>query len=583
MSYQNVNQPLNVGNQTNSSMPVNTKFKYGGNGNQSDEDSEHVSHIIKRQQTLETERLQTQVEWQWIYEVIVPRKSDVITTKLPGSDRNQDVFDTTAILANGMLAAALHSMLTNMAVRFFDLLPENEHEKVDDATREWLQIVGNGMYGILNRSNFQTEIHEIYLDIGSIGTACLYVAEDPDTVVHFNARAMKEIFIDENNLGRVDTVHRKFKWKLRQIVQEFGLDKLPEELQRAHDKGDEQEYEIIHAVCAYTDADRKKGVRGSNFFKFRSTYVLKDRELKLSEGGYREFPFCVPRWTKTSGEKYGRGPGTDALPDILMVNEMKRTIIDGAQKAVNPPFAVTDDGIIGQLRLSPGGITVVRAFSDSPIKPLLAQNPQIEFGGKILEDVQNNIKSLFYVDQLQTPQNPNQTATEVLQRVEEQMRLMGPVLGRQEFELLKPLIEIIYPIMLRRGLIPKPPESFQGKRFSVKYSSLIARTQRMSEATNIARALGVAGPLMQMDPSCAVVLDNDKAVKEIFKNYGVTQTIMRSDADIKKIKQAQAAAQQQAMKQQQQQHQADLVSKIAPGAAQLQQAQQNNQGGNPNQ
>ena len=565
--YKNINQPLNLGNSTNSSMPVNANDK-------EDRDKEYVTHRLKKQQALESARIQTQNAWQWAYEVIVPRKSDVITKKLAGSDRNMDLFDTTAILANEFLGGALHSMLTNMSVRFFDLVPSDFHAQIDDAGQKWLQATANKIYSVLNESNFQTEIHEIYLDLGAIGTSCLYIGAHDERVVHFNARAMKEIYCEENNLGLIDTVHRKFMWKIRQIVQEFGLKDLPEELQRAYEKEDEKEYEIIHCVHEYTKQEKEDKVAGSNFFKFRSTYILKDRELLLSDKGYHEFPYCVPRWTKTTGEVYGRGPGTNMLPDILMVNEMMRTLLDGAQKAVNPPFAVTDNGIIGNLKLSPGGVTVVRAFADSPIKPLLAQNPQIDFGPKMVEDVRNRIRSGFYVDQLQLREQPGMTATEVMQQTEEKMRIMGPVLGRQEFELLRPLIERVYPIMYRKGLIPPPPPSLRGRPLGVRYTSLIARAQRMSEGQNIARAISVAAPITQANPNSVEVLDADKAVKYIFDVYGVPKSVMRTDIELSQIKKQHLQQQQQAMQQQQQQHQADLVSKIAPGAAQLQQAQQ---------
>ena len=44
------------------------------------------------------------------------------------------------------------------------------------------------------------------------------------------------------------------------------------------------------------------------------------------------------------------------------------------------------------------------------------------------------IVKMFHVDQLVISENRNMTATEVLQRQEEKMRLMGPMVGRLQVE-----------------------------------------------------------------------------------------------------------------------------------------------------
>src|SRR3546814_4077959 len=83
-------------------------------------------------------------------------------------------------------------------------------------------------------------------------------------------------------------------------------------------------------------------------------------------------PYMVPRWSKDAGEIYGRSPGWNALPDQKMLNEMSRTVLKAAQKAVDPPLMVADDGVLMPLRTHPGGINVVRAgaLSNDPLRPL---------------------------------------------------------------------------------------------------------------------------------------------------------------------------------------------------------------------
>src|ERR1035437_2149572 len=144
---------------------------------QSEEDKKEAKRIAKRWESLETAAVNWKTHWQECYENIVPRKEDVIATRLPGDRRESDLYDTTAILANEMLASALHGMLTNPETRFFDLTFGDSKIDEDEQVKNWCQDVGDRMFRILNNTNFQTEIYEVYIDLGAIGTACMYMGE----------------------------------------------------------------------------------------------------------------------------------------------------------------------------------------------------------------------------------------------------------------------------------------------------------------------------------------------------------------------------------------------------------------------
>jgi len=185
----------------------------------------------------------------------------------------------------------------------------------------------------------------------------------------------------------------------------------------------------------------------------------------------------------------------------------------------------------------------------------------------MLEDVRARIRSGFYIDQLQMQEGPQKTAEEVMQRTEDKLRLMGPVLGRQHHEFLKPVITRLFDIMNRQNLLPPAPKKIQGKDFDVRYSSMIARAQRMGEGQNIARALGMLQPLAQQDPSMLDILDKTKLSRFVWEINGNPHNLLLSDIDLKKLKDARAKAAQTAVQQQEQQHQADVVNKVAPAVA----------------
>ncbi len=539
----------------------------------SEADRLEAARIMTRWGQLEIVAINWKTHWQECYEFIVPRKEDVIATRLPGDRRNSDLYDTTAILANEMLASALHGMLTNPETRFFELVFGDPELDEDEEVKAWCQEAGDRMFRVINNSNFQTEIHETYIDIGAIGTACMFMGEHEDSIVHFSARAMKEIRIDENHLGLIDVVYRTFKLRPHQIIAQFGSKNCPEEIIRAAEKGSQDQMEIIHAVEPMNELE--KGNPKSHTYK--STYVMAEKKFILSKGGFREFPFAVPRWTKTTGEIYGRGPGMSMLPDIMMVNAMMLTVIQGAQKTVDPPLMVTDDGVIGVVRLQPGGLTIVRPGSENTIRPLIT-DARIDFGQKIVEDVRNRIRAGFYVDQFQLAQGPQKTAEEVVREVEQKLRLMGPVLGRQHFELLAPLIERVYGIMERKEMFSPPPNKIKGKTFQVRYSSMIARAQRMSEALNISKALQIIEPMAQVIPSIIDNVDGDKIARELWDIMGNKHGLLKPQKDVDKIRDQKAKMAQEQMKQQQQLHESQVAKNAAPMASVMQNAQQPQQG-----
>jgi hypothetical protein len=198
----------------------------------------------------------------------------------------------------------------------------------------------------------------------------------------------------------------------------------------------------------------------------------------------------------------------------------------------------------------------------------------------MLEDVRKRIRQGFYVDQLKLPQEtPQKTAEEVRALIEEQMRLMGPVLGRQHFELLRPLVTRLFAIMDRRKMFPPMPAAVQGKKFIARYSSLLARAQRMQEMQNIQRAIVTLQPIAQMRPDIMDNVNLDKLTKEVLTGYGVPERLMPTDQELRKTRQAQAQAAQDAKAKADQTHQSEVAKNTAPMIQQMGNAVQGQQPG----
>ena len=453
--------------------------------------------LCQRYDALKGERGTFESHWQEISEYIFPRRSDFNVQHAQGDKRQTKIYDGTGTQALELLAAGLHGMATNPASRWFSLKLSNEALNEEDAIREYLANVEDVMFSEMHApgSAITTHLHELYLDYGAFGTGVMFIGKTKKDRLLFQTRFLGECTIDENSEGVVDTVFRKFKMTVRQAFQTFGK-KVSKETKDKYEQGKmNEQVEILHAVYPREEADLSK--KNTANMPYASCYVeLKDKHV-LNEGGFEEFPYAVPRWYKVAGEVYGRSPAMTALPDVKMLQEMMKNTLKAAQKIVDPPLMVPDDGMIGPVRTVPGGLNFYRG--EYEIKPLVTGG-NVPLALDMMQDVRNRILTTFFVDQLQMTGDADMTATEVMQRTEERMRLLGPILGRMESELLGPIINRVFGILSRLGRFTDQPQELDGQDFIVEYVSPIAIAQRSQKVDRVVAALTVAGQVAAAVP-----------------------------------------------------------------------------------
>ena len=522
--------------------------------------------LLKRFGKLKSQRQNWESHWQEVADYMMPRKADVTKTRSQGDKRTELIFDSSPLHAVELLSASLHGMLTNPSTPWFSLKFKNiEGGEDEDAANEWLEDTTEKMYEVFNRSNFQQEIFELYHDLITFGTAAMFIEEDAEDVVRFSTRHIGEIYISENNKGKIDTIFRKFKISARSAVAQFGANNVSSKLLSIANKNPFEEVELLHVVYPRDTFDPKK--KDAKNMEYASVYIEVDSKEQISESGFNEFPYVVPRYLKASFEIYGRSPAMTALPDVKMLNEMCKTTIKAAQKQVDPPLLVPDDGFILPVRTVPGGLNFYRAGTRDRIEPLNigANNP---LGLNMEEQRRNAIRDTFYVNQLMMQSGPAMTATEVVQRNEEKMRLLGPVLGRLQSELLRPLIDRTFAIILRKKLFKPVPDFLNGKDIQIEYVSPLAKAQRSSELQSIMRAIEIFGSLSQVSPVFDFV-NIDNLVMHLADIVGVPAKVLNSKAEVNAIRQKKQQQQDQAIQMQQMQQIAQAGGQIAPLAKAL--------------
>jgi hypothetical protein len=319
-----------------------------------------------------------------------------------------------------------------------------------------------------------------------------------------------------------------------------------------------KEHEIIHAVYPRGDVAGK----GAKRKPIASIYYHKGTKALLSEGGFDDFPFMVPRFVKDSVSIYGRSPAMTALPDVKMLNKMSETTIRAAQKQVDPPLMAPDDGFMLPIRTTPGSLNFYRAGTRDRLEPLQigANNP---LGLNMEEQRRQAIRQAFYVDQLLLAQGQSMTATEVLQRNEEKMRMLGPVLGRLQSELLQPLISRAFALLLRSGQLPPAPEELQGQDIDIEYVSPLAKAQKLTDLQSMLRGFEVMMQVAEIAPVMDY-LDTDRLVQYLVEVTGIPARVIRSDEEVARIRRQAAQAAQQQQQQQAVMMESEVAKNVAP-------------------
>jgi hypothetical protein len=309
----------------------------------------------------------------------------------------------------------------------------------------------------------------------------------------------------------------------------------------------DEKHEII--FCVYerrkVDEDEEIARLAPEARPFGYKYVLHRTADVLEEGGYYEMPAFVARWKKVSGSSWGHSPAFIALSDILQLNELVANTSEARAKAIDPPMMTTERGIISDLDLNPGGLTMVTAMDE--LAPLL-QGTRFDQADIEREHLQENIRGVYFIDKLELKESPAMTATEVMVRYERMQRQFAPTLGRLQADLLDPLIEMTYRTLERNGRLPAPPQNLGNQLLDIEYTGPIPRAQKNEQAQAVSLWIGELAGLAQVIPDILDVPDSDKVARELAVDRGVPVKLMRNENEVRQIRR-QREEQQQAMRQ----------------------------------
>lgn len=478
-------------------------------------------------------------QFQQIVDYVRPTAGDFNGTRTAGSDRNSQVYDSTAIDALEEFAAFLHSFLTNPVDRWFEFRPVDPRFANDRNVKLWCNELANTIYHYYSSSSsgHTQALSENFLDIGSFGTSVVHQYWNDG--LKFKTFGLADCWIKENHECVVDTVIRKVPRNARQVEQQFG--QMPPKLQEKFSKTPDSPITVYHLVFPRSDAAFLQHIKPVK--SFASIWVVEDTKEILKIGGYDWFPYHVPRWVKMSSEVWGRSPALKALPDIRMLNRLEFQTLKAVSKAADPPLIVDSESFLVPLKTGPGSVNY-KEPGTGEVKTL-----EISRGFPITEQKadqkRESIRKMFYNDLIRLEkENVEMTAYEAQDRSERKLRLVAPMLGRQEAELLGPMLALSYLLIVRAGF-PPPPINFGGMK--VEYTSPAARAQTGMRAFSMDRYIQRLIPAAQLNPAVLDIVNWEEYARELGDAMGTNPKILRTPQEMVAIQQQRS--QQQAMQQ----------------------------------
>jgi hypothetical protein len=506
--------------------------------------------LLRRWGEMKNERSSWMPHWQELSTFLLPRSGRYfVQDRNRGARRHNNIYDSTGTRAVRTLAAGMMSGMTSPARPWFRLTTPDADLNKHQPVKIWLAAVTDLMLSVFNKSNVYRGLHQTYEELGLFGTSAKVVMDDFHTVVHHSSLTAGEYCIATDFRGNVDTLAREFEKTVAEVVKEFGYANCSTAVQGLFDNGTLGAWvPIIHVIEPRADRERDPKSKLAKDMAWRSVYFEQgaSADQTLRDGGYMEFPGLVSRWSVSGGDIYGNSPGMEALGDVKQLQQQQLRKAQAIDYMTKPPIVLPSSMKNAGVEMLPGGIN----FGDGEIKSAFEVRLDLSHMLADIQDVRARIKGAFYADlflMLAEMDQTRMTATEVAERHEEKMLMLGPTVERLHNEELNPLIQSTFNRMIRVGMLPPPPQELHGVTLQVDFISMLAQAQRAIGTNSIDRFVGNLGQIAAFSPGVLDKFDSDDWADEYSDMLGISPSLIVGNDKVALIRQgrAQQAAQQQ--------------------------------------
>ena len=524
---------------------------------------------IKTFKKCKSDRVNWDSHWQDVADYVLPTRDFQTKQRTKGSQRRGTIYNTTAPEAAVQLAAALEGMLFNTGIRWFELTTEDEGLNKLHDIREWLYDSTNRMLAYFDNSSthFSLSGHEVALDLVCFGTGVILIQDSLDGL-KFQARDLSGIYLKSSDEGDIIDVYREFKMPAWEVAETFGVENCSEDCQKLVEDPDKRDKEltILHHVYKRMEHDQYRKDKLNK--PWASCYYEVEAKSRLRESGFDDNPYVIVRWSKAAEETYGRSPAMEVLPTIKVVNAMARTVLEASELAVRPPVVVGAGTMEGPIRTAPGSIMYVRQGTRDVPQPFNhGANPQI--GHDLMDREEMKIQKAFFADRLSLPDQDRMTATEIIERRQQGLMVLSPILSRLYSEWLSPVIVRTFKWMMSQNMLSPTPEGVDLDTLKINYVSPMAVSRRASNTQAFMQAMSAGQMLLQLNPEVMHNLDIDGIFRSLMSQNNVDPSFLKTEQEVQMIRQQEAQEQQMQQQMMMAQQAASAAKDGAAAAADL--------------
>lgn len=487
---------------------------------------------------METRRATWESTWEAVAKLVLPRSDDFRSKHSPGDQRNQQQYDAFPMAALDKFAAAIEAGTMPRQTYWHRMTtgdPDlDKRQEVQQYLEDLNQVLWRERYHPLG--NFASQAHEKRLSLGAFGTGNLLVEPRKGGGIKYRTIHLGETYIEENSEGIVDVVHRKFSLPARQVIQMFGKHTPQKIIDRYNSGKAEERFDFIH--CVQPKEETSLGFPTEGYYLFEKEFVGEPER-------FRSNPYIVSRYATSTREIYGRSPAIMLLPDISMLNEMRRTVIEAANMAVDKPVLMHDD--VSEFDLTPGSRNLGTLDDNgNPMARPWDDQARVDIGMEMIADTRAQIDDGFLGVYFRVLlENPNMTATQAMLIAQQQGQMTAPTVGRLQTEWLGPMIRRESSILHSQGKLPDMPAILaqRGKPLDIEYETPLTRQAKNEESVGLLRTFeALAGPA-QVDPTVYDRFNFDAVAEIVSEVNGVPARALKTDEQLEQERAQKQSAQ----------------------------------------
>ncbi len=474
-----------------------------------------------------------------IFEYCLPQRQG-FKKYTPGQRRDDKIFDETAVVGVQEFASRLQSGLVPNFARWADFVagsevPEGEADQINNE----LDKVTEYIFEVIQTSNFAQEIHECFIDL-ALGTAVLLITEgDAINPIRFHSVPLPHVVLDTGPDGRVDHVYRERELKYSDLMVAYPNGVFSEKVIKKMQEYPETKCKLLEVSCKLYD---EPNVEKYSFMVIE----LADKDVIMEEiyTGVGSNPFIAFRWSKASGEIYGRGPAINALSAIKSANLTIELVLENAQMSISGIYQMDDDGVINvdTINLVPGTV-IPKAPNSQGLQPIRSAG-NFDVANLVLNDMRNNIKRALYNDMLGDPNKTPASATEVAERMADLSRKIGSAFGRLQAEMVQPVLQRVVYLLSKQGRIEIP--TVNGREVKIKSVSPLAQAQSNQDIVSLDRFLEMVAGRFGPEVINLLVSSEETAIY-LAKKFGVPDHLIRDVGERQKMVELAQQMQQQGL------------------------------------